>query len=761
MASLSDKKNTAQVSGNHANALYKNSGCSCLLVTLFIVSIALFFVNRTVGYIGLALSVVLLTVYLIGGKSTSKKKQPATHEQPAKQNQKPFNRLKELNRIREDMDNTLNENTKEAFRHLCTQFEGVLFSQKIWTITSPTAESKSVTRKEVLFNVGVFNILKSEFDIPVLQGEGSCKYYIYPKYIIKSLSAADFEAVPIENADISYCRTRFIEKDAVPGDSVIADYKYAFVNKDGSPDQEVADNPKTPVAIYGEIAIAPLGLTFLISNAEATEKFVDSFNAFKKKSAFVSIDEPYFNTINKAVENFYIFFEELKNDVSFHAIIHETFLSDKKSAPDGRMPDWKDIVLRNLFCHDVVKCYTELDNPLDFRSKEGKALLIFMARFVAQQNKITFDRLESLTKTIREAEISKVNDFITLHVGDRDETFLVSHLLRKYDADMQKKYLVLLYRFASVTAKADGVITKQEEKWLSNLLNMEKTVQKYDSQQNKPEACEIFQSINKNPHEELRGLIGLSSVKSEIATLENFIKIQQARAQQGLKSSQLSYHVVFTGNPGTGKTTVARIVAEIYRDLGLLQKGHLVETDRAGLVAGYVGQTAIKTNEIIDDAIDGVLFIDEAYTLVSGGGNDYGLEAIATLLKRMEDDRDKLAVILAGYTKEMKTFIDSHSGLQSRFNRYIEFPDYDADELFQIFEYNLKKFDYHLADGVDEALKEYFRQVLASKDRNFGNARFVRNCFEKTLERQANRLAKETDLTMERLSEICAEDIKI
>lgn len=262
------------------------------------------------------------------------------------------------------------------------------------------------------------------------------------------------------------------------------------------------------------------------------------------------------------------------------------------------------------------------------------------------------------------------------------------------------------------------------------------------------------------PKSELDSLIGLASVKKEVQTLTNFIKIQQKREEQGLKSSSLSYHCVFTGNPGTGKTTVARIVAGIYKELGVLKKGHLVETDRAGLVAEYVGQTAVKTNKIIDSALDGVLFIDEAYSLVGGGESDYGKEAIATLLKRMEDDRDRLVVILAGYTEDMKRFIDSNPGLQSRFNRYIEFPDYSAEELLQIFEVNMCKYDYHFGDGAKEVLRQYLENAVANKDANFGNGRFVRNVFEKALERQANRLAAESNLTTERLSAIEKEDIK-
>ena len=258
---------------------------------------------------------------------------------------------------------------------------------------------------------------------------------------------------------------------------------------------------------------------------------------------------------------------------------------------------------------------------------------------------------------------------------------------------------------------------------------------------------------------ELDGLIGLDSVKQEVRTMSNFIKVQLTRQQQGLKATQVSYHCVFTGNPGTGKTTVARILAGIYNELGVLKKGHLVETDRSGLVAEYVGQTAVKTNKVIDSALDGVLFIDEAYSLVTGSGNDYGNEAIATLLKRMEDNRDRLIVILAGYGNEMKQFIDSNPGLQSRFNRYIHFPDYNAGELLQIFARYAQKNDYDISAEAQEKLKSLLEDAVNNKDKNFGNGRFVRNLFEKTLERQANRLSGVERPTLSQLKEILPVDI--
>ena len=260
--------------------------------------------------------------------------------------------------------------------------------------------------------------------------------------------------------------------------------------------------------------------------------------------------------------------------------------------------------------------------------------------------------------------------------------------------------------------------------------------------------------------EELNNLIGLTTVKEEVSSLINVQKVNLKRKEMGLKEADVSKHLVFSGNPGTGKTTVARILAKVYHALGLLKQGQLVEVDRAGLVAGYIGQTAIKTKEVIDSAMGGILFIDEAYTLSANKGEgDFGQEAIDTILKAMEDHRDEFIVIVAGYTDLMEEFLDSNPGLRSRFNKFIHFPDYTPEELRRIFEFTAGKNGYKVSKDALEYLQNYYKLKLAMAEPNFANARDARNIFEKAVTRQANRLADKADCTKEELELLTLSDI--
>lgn len=274
---------------------------------------------------------------------------------------------------------------------------------------------------------------------------------------------------------------------------------------------------------------------------------------------------------------------------------------------------------------------------------------------------------------------------------------------------------------------------------------------KEEAPQEKPDLDELMA--------ELEALVGLENVKKDIKSLMNLIKVRKLREQNDLPVAPMSLHMVFIGNPGTGKTTVARLVGGLYAAIGALEKGQLVEVDRSGLVAGYVGQTALKTQEVIKSALGGVLFIDEAYSLSNGGENDFGREAIETILKAMEDHRDNLVVIVAGYTQPMREFLDSNPGLESRFNKFFYFEDYTGPQLMDIFLLQCKKNQYKLNDEADAAARALFDELYAERGENFGNGRYVRNLFEDMVVRHSNRVAQLEDPTKDDLITVLPEDL--
>lgn len=259
---------------------------------------------------------------------------------------------------------------------------------------------------------------------------------------------------------------------------------------------------------------------------------------------------------------------------------------------------------------------------------------------------------------------------------------------------------------------------------------------------------------------ELDSYVGLSAVKREVKDLINLAAVERLRRQHGLPTADMSLHMVFSGNPGTGKTTIARLMARVYHSLGILSKGQLVEVDRSGLVAGYVGQTAIKTRKVIDSALGGVLFIDEAYALVNQeNGNDFGREAIEVLLKNMEDHRKDLVVIVAGYSQLMEKFIHSNPGLESRFNKYFYFEDYDGAQLFTILQSMCVKNGYVLTPEGEALARRELMALYEDRDENFGNARDVRNLFEQAVARQSDRVARLEAPTREQLMALRPEDL--
>ena len=410
---------------------------------------------------------------------------------------------------------------------------------------------------------------------------------------------------------------------------------------------------------------------------------------------------------------------------------------------------------------DLRHCIEEMGHPYDATTAtpEGQALCIVANNiqetdFVGRTHHVFFSNLadenRALFSLLKESfDAINVSDF---GLSIKSDTLGIAALAGLIDDhDTAERYCVCFYRLASIIAKLDGKVTEKEEKFLKKLLALSGNEAPEGKNSGGTAAAD-------NPEEALNALIGLESVKTEVRNISNFITIRNKRLKAGLPLPPVSYHTVFTGNPGTGKTTVARILAGIFKEKGVLKKGHLVETDRSGLVAEWVGQTAVKTNKVVDRAIDGVLFIDEAYALL-GTTNDFGPEAIATLLKRMEDDRDRLIVIIAGYTDEINEFIKTNPGLKSGFTRYINFPDYSETELYDIFMATANKNKYILTDEAISTLKNVISEETKSTSKDKGNARFIRNLFEKVITQQANRLAAIPDIDEQLLSTIEVDDI--
>ena len=551
-------------------------------------------------------------------------------------------------------------------------------------------------------------------------------------------------------------------------------------------------------------------------SAKDMEKLLEEVLKRSKKLAEDIIAEDYSISESDSTEDGLIVGEELfeelrKTTLSIIRIITDSCHQDsflallRKASNTMGKPDDYIFNFKSMLIKDVSMYFDEMDyvEKMNLSTAHGLCLYIITRVFTDydegddyQFYKLKMDisdnyyRKFCMDNVRKRMEIyNNIDNEAALIDGHKDFRLIIAFAIWK---DEVTEYLrMLLFRINQLIVKADGEISINEKTWLKQILkNQEllealytdddgnpipkqakkewiaKAEQNIDALKQTRKEVSRKESIpntenSKSSIDELNELIGLSETKKEITTLSNYIQMKLKRDEMGMQSPNLSLHCVFTGNPGTGKTTVARILAGIYKDMGLLKKGHLVETDRSGLIAEYVGQTAVKTNKKIDEALDGVLFIDEAYSLVQGAKEDYGPEAISTLLKRMEDDRDRLVVIVAGYTKEMEDFINSNPGLQSRFNRYIHFTDYTAEELYDIFCLQMKKNEYTISEEASNRLKMILADTLAHKGKDFGNARFVRNLFEKVIEHQANRLANEPNLTKELLAELREEDFNL
>lgn len=496
----------------------------------------------------------------------------------------------------------------------------------------------------------------------------------------------------------------------------------------------------------------------------------------------VAVDQELLRMMRKllpSVDSFCDLFDQMSSDEDFLKYLRQSYESlygvmhkDEQTIKASLLK-----YLTNIFAADVATTSAKLGHEVTLKKNDdcGFGALLFKINSPEHRNDSVTTLAKSFNNVVARDFDSMLTSFSNLTKKIcGDDGLVVPELLDGDYVDYRRDFLKALYSYSTTLANIDGRLTQTEVQWLNALdekvkdCDDEDVSDDEDSDENSEESSED-PNDNRTPEpaeneksaeEELNELIGLASVKKEVTTFKNYLMVQKAREKQGLPMPPTSYHLVFSGNPGTGKTTIARIMAKIFKEFGILEKGHMVETDRADLVAGYVGQTAIKTDEIVDSALDGVLFVDEAYTLSKSNDNDYGQEAIDTLLKRMEDDRKRLVVIVAGYTNEIREFVQSNPGLSSRFNRYIEFPDYTLDELKEIFNLSLKKYRYQLDKAARTALDEVIASAMESADKNhFGNGRFVRNLFEKVVERQANRLASSEDLSKENLCLLTREDV--
>ncbi len=478
----------------------------------------------------------------------------------------------------------------------------------------------------------------------------------------------------------------------------------------------------------------------------------DSFLSIKEYiEGEISNEKTFFNPV---------FVQELKKETTSLLQLCELLNQDEKfikSINDQANPSQSNRFLfkaEHFFLSDIISI-----SERKMLEDNEKTLFTFAYYYDALRNKHFADEkaIHTLNKLVTTQEFRENLKNIRKQCVIASENGTQTNFLLPVLSDTKHHALSEMERHFEKFIQFSYNLNAESKTVLKDILAENKTVtQNANSQVSFPPENDTLEIVL----EELHQLIGLEAVKRDINELINLLEIQKKRSAEGLKNIEIALHTVFLGPPGTGKTSVARLLSRIFKHLGFLSKGQMYETDREGMVAGFVGQTATKVDKAVQESLGGVLFVDEAYSLTQNSlGNDYGAEAVNTMLKRMEDHRDDLAVVVAGYTEPMKLFVESNPGLRSRFNRYFVFDHFKPSEMFQIFETFCQKADFILTEGATEKLNDTFELLYTKKDEGFGNARVVRNLFEKCVQNQANRIIKLPQINQEILKAISEEDV--